>query len=319
MILTLDDIKLIAKGVVAVEQTVEGFEFQRFTSFQKSVLNKAADFGIKATATSGIVLHFLCTGKELNLKFKSGQGSSRKIISFDCYVDNQMTYHYCQEPSEFEYEDEFSLTLPENECEVKIYFPNLNKIILKELSIEGSFRPVTQSVGKLLAYGDSITQGYDANFPSGSYAAILARHFNLELVNRGIGGERFNAKILAEEADFMPEIVTIAYGTNDWVYRSFPVLTKKAKDFLFRISQLYSNVPVYCLLPIWRADENNDAKGGSLDEVRAFLKKEAEQYPNLKVIQPEFPHDITLFSDGYLHPNDEGFKIMAQSIIEQMK
>lgn len=316
---TLDDIKLITKGAIEIAETNEGFQFQRFTPYQRSILDKASDFGIKATATSGIVLHLLCQGEILTLKYKSNQGSSRKFIAFDCYIDNQLAYHYFNEPGDYVFEDEFVLTLPNKECEVKIYFPNLNKIILKELTLDGVWKVAPDSRGKLLAYGDSITQGYDALYPSGSYAAILARHLDLELVNRGIGGERFNAKVLKEEADFMPKVVTVAYGTNDWVYRSFPVLAKKAKDFLFRLSQLYSNIPVYCLLPIWRADENEEAKGGSLDKVREFLREEAQQYPNFKVIQPEFPCDVTLFSDGYLHPNDEGFKVMAQSIIEQMK
>lgn len=318
MILTLNDIKSITEGAVVIEESNVGFEFHRFTSFQRSVLDKASDFCIKATATSGVVLHCHCSGKEIKLKYKSAQGSSRTFIAFDCYIDNQLVYHYFDDPKVYESDGEFSLSLPERECEVKIYFPNLNKIIVTEFSIDGTWKPIAQKRGKLLAYGDSITQGYDAIYPSGSYALLLARHFNLELVNRGIGGERFNAKVLKEEADFMPEMVTVAYGTNDWVYRSFPVLTKKAKDFLLRLSQLYTNIPVYCLLPIWRADEENGAKGGSLAEVREFLRKEAEQYPNFKVIQPIFPQDVKLFSDGYLHPNDDGFKIMAQSIIEQI-
>ena len=50
----------------------------------------------------------------------------------------------------------------------------------------------------MLCYGDSISQGYDAVFPSLSYTNQLARHFDAYSVNQCIGGERFVPELLAK-------------------------------------------------------------------------------------------------------------------------
>lgn len=68
---------------------------------------------------------------------------------------------------------------------------------------------------KILSYGDSITQGYDALFPSYSYINRFSMYLDAFIYNKAIGGDIFRPALI-ERKNFKPDIVTIAYGTNDW-------------------------------------------------------------------------------------------------------
>ena len=69
---------------------------------------------------------------------------------------------------------------------------------------------------RLLAFGDSITQGVDVVHPSLAYAPTLARLMDADSRNKGIGGEVFFPALLEEKEDLDPDFVTVAYGSNDW-------------------------------------------------------------------------------------------------------
>ena len=68
----------------------------------------------------------------------------------------------------------------------------------------------------LVFIGDSITQGMDARGPASAYAVQLARVLDVELLNQGVGGHIFDLDALDDELPYHPDIITIAYGTNDW-------------------------------------------------------------------------------------------------------
>jgi hypothetical protein len=59
---------------------------------------------------------------------------------------------------------------------------------------------------------------------------------------------------------------------------------------------------------------------GSFEEAREFIRQTAEQYPEVHIIDglELMAHDAALTSDGYLHPNDEGFMQMGRSLIEKI-
>ena len=40
----------------------------------------------------------------------------------------------------------------------------------------------------------------------------LARFFEMDLLNQGVGGYIFNARSLDEEISYQPDVVTVAYG-----------------------------------------------------------------------------------------------------------
>ena len=69
---------------------------------------------------------------------------------------------------------------------------------------------------RILCFGDSISQGYDALYPSNQYTPQLAKLLDAEEYNKAIGGEIFRPELALARDDFEPEYITVAYGTNDW-------------------------------------------------------------------------------------------------------
>ena len=174
---------------------------------------------------------------------------------------------------------------------------------------------------KLYAVGDSITQGYDAEYPSQSYANLLADKLNATAVNHGIGGEIFNLGMLDEDMDFCPDIITVAYGTNDWNKQTAENFERTAKEYYRRLRAAYPAAKIFAITPIWRGDKDNISKAGCFEDAIKIVTEAALAQPGVVVINGDkmIPHLASVCSDKYLHPNDFGFKFYAEALYDAMK
>jgi lysophospholipase L1-like esterase len=125
---------------------------------------------------------------------------------------------------------------------------------------------------------------------------------------------------LDEQLPFAPDLITVAFGTNDWSGQTAENFEKNADGFYTKLANLYPNTPVFAILPIWRADWEKVTKAKPFHESRAILKALAEKHPNFHVIDGMAltPHLPAFFSDLYLHPNDLGFEIYAEELVRRM-
>jgi len=307
-------------GAVSCVETAAGVEFNRFTEVQRCAYPSNGDLRQKTFACSGIELRFATDAEHLVMPWHAARGSSRKFALFDCFIDGILVKHDGIENYEETPDGTLELDLPGHLCSVRIVFPNLAKITVKSLELSGgnSVEEVPKRP-KMIAFGDSITQGYDARFPSQSYISLLADSLGLELVNKAVGGDRFRPDLLNEPDPFVPELITVAYGTNDWNGAPADELKANARLFMEKLTSLYPQTHVVMLLPVWRADCDRITRAGSFEEVRQFLRECGSMFPDVEVIQPELPHVTDIFSDGRLHPNDWGFSQMFRSIEKQLK
>ena len=118
------------------------------------------------------------------------------------------------------------------EKRVTLWFPCLFETQITEFLLDGEmFKPVEKQT-KILFFGDSITQGYTSEFPSLTYTNIVTRELNAESVNQGIGAALFDATDLDEELPFSPEMVFVAYGTNDWAHSGERDFSSNAKTYI---------------------------------------------------------------------------------------
>ncbi len=199
-------------------------------------------------------------------------------------------------------------------CHYAIYLPVMATASVQNLSAEDA-TPTPKRAKQLLALGDSITQGVHAQASAHAYATRLARRFDLELCNQAVGGYYFNDAAFVKDAN--PSVITLAYGINDicrFGEEADPaaVVLQNADACFAKLGVLYPRVPVFCLTPIWRADfapEQLPIYEKLTAGLLALCAKHGAHALDGSVL---FPHDAGLFTDGYLHPNDDGFAVMAE-------
>ena len=81
---------------------------------------------------------------------------------------------------------------------------------------------------KILFIGDSITNGACSYYEGTSYPNVTARVLNAERFITGVGGGYFLPAFF-EKTEFNPDIVIVAFGTNDFSNNeSFDVIKEKA-------------------------------------------------------------------------------------------
>jgi lysophospholipase L1-like esterase len=181
--------------------------------------------------------------------------------------------------------------------------------------------PVKRPVS-MISFGDSITHGYDCSNPSFSYASRLADAFCAEAVNKGIGGEMFYPTLASLKDDLDPDIITVAYGTNDWSHSTKVAFDRDAKAFYEILSKNYPKAKIFAITPLWRHNMDSTEKDvGPFSYVHDYLAKVTAELPNVTLINglELVPHEWRCFPGDGLHPNDEGFRHYANNLYAAIK
>ncbi len=324
MKLNLNDIKKIAFGATAITEENGVIEFKRFTEKQKECYFTLRGISLhnKVNSTSGVRLSFITDSKTLNLKYFMVYASSRVYAYFDLLVDGKLYHHFGTESiTEEEYFE--NITLPSGEKHVELYLPWSvgAKFTLFELDDGAKITPVKRK-RVMLSFGDSITQGYDAKYPTNTYISKLSRALDADVYNKAIGGDTFFPELLQNGDGIVPDIVTVAYGTNDWFRLKEEDFKFNAKTFFELLLEKYSYSKIIVITPIWRKEEEGVAPNGySLDSAREFIKNTALSYSGVMVIDGKtlVSHDVEMFEDRRLHPNDNGFNEYSENLIKKLE
>ena len=320
MKLSLEQIKSITKGAARVVSDNGKVKFLRFTEEQEKFYEQYPDFHKKTFATAGVRLEFVTSSRSLSLKVDVTPSSSRTYFTHDIYVDGELKHSLGADVGDAPDKHvtvEGSYALGAGKKTVRIYFPwsVCSELISLELDNGASFSPVTHK-RKILMFGDSITHGYDAKNTSESYASRLTDMLDAEGLNKGIGGDKFNAQLGAMAESYVPEIITVAYGTNDWSNGDGERFTKESKGFFENLSKTYPTSKIFALAPIWRGDCDRITGVGKFEDVETYLSDIAKNIPNMTVIScyDFVPHSPQMFSPDVLHPNSLGFSHYAEHI-----
>lgn len=322
MILNEQQIKSITRGAVNVRREADGaFHFYRFTDRQMDWYegyNKG--FWVKTKATSGINFDFYTDSARFAFDFDIFNGSSRNFYYFDVYVDGVLVSHLGESPMWIKH-GTVEQKLPAGEHRVTVWFPNLAcaTVTRAELDDGASLRPAGGDK-KMICWGDSISQGYDAVFPSLAYTNVLARHFDAYMINQAIGGEKFVPGLLDAEWDFKPDIITVAYGTNDWSGRTREEFFAGADGFLEGLAAQYPDAKIFIITPLWRGDRDKVTRFGSFDEACKYIADKAAACGHNVVNGYDLtPHWFEFYSDLRLHPNDMGYTEYAKNLIPRIE
>lgn len=324
MKLTLDQIKAAARGVARVVEEEGLVRLCRFTAQQEAFYEITNDqFYRRTFGTAGVVLEFDTDSESLALDVRASMGSSRHWFRHSIFVNGKKIGTLggaFQHPG---YADaNGSWLLGEGTKRVKILFPwsACSRIRALELSDGAFFTPVRKQ-GHVLIFGDSITQGYDAAQPENSYASCLAAYLDADCINKAIGGELFRPGLADLPDEIEPELITVAYGTNDWNRRSIEEIEQNAREFYGNLRRHYPNAKIVVLAPVWRKIWREKRPGGDFRGVAACLEKLAGELGNAVFIDcfDFIPQNLELYSPDGTHPNDAGFAHYAGGLITALK
>ena len=321
--LSFDDIK---KCVIGAEKfLVEGTTLQayRFTEEEQNSFLKNPDFHRKTFSNSNMIISFFTDAEKLILKYRAESASSRRFAFLDVKVNGFFVAHYGTEDVGNTHYGTLEIPLPGSKSKAEIFLPHLARVYIEELTlVNSSLFQTAPRQKRIVSYGDSITQGYDAKYPLCSYTAILAEELQAELINKAIGGDIFNPALALAGTSRSADLVTVAYGTNDWSKCSGKEeILANCEKFIAHLTKLYPHVPIAAILPIWRKDHDRQTASGNFFEIRQELRKIMDKYSGVYVIDglSLTPHVEDFYSDRYLHPNDPGFMFMGHNLVKELK
>lgn len=324
MLLTHDQIKSITRGAVAFEPDGEALHLHRCTATQRETYRAAGEgYYNRACCTAGVRFDFRTDATSLAMSWRYGPRSSRNYLSVDCYVDGVLIDAFLDSSFVDDAGNSCSFALPAGDKRVTIHLPYTVELIPTrvELSDGASITPVVPAK-RILMIGDSITHGYDAKYTSQSYAMNVARYFDWDVINHGIAAYIHDANTIENLPDWKPDIITTAYGTNDWSKaKSVEEYDAPVRAFFTRLREVWPDTPILGILPVWRADFAKPRPSGSFDEMRARLAQIELSFPNVCVLDgmDAVPHNRSFYGDLRVHPNDMGFAHYAMAVIREIE
>ena len=314
-----ETIKKITVGAVRIWEEDCGVRFSRFTEEEQAGWYSCSQtLGDRCRSLCGIRLDFRTDAREIAFMLSAGN----KVDVWLNGVYNR-TLYFSEMREKGVTEERIPLVdqlgAPYSETRVTIWLPCHGGGALSFLDADGAtyIEPVAYD-HRILFLGDSITQGWNTERESMSFASRIMRFYNAHSVNCAVGGGYFStATIRANGYD--PETVLIAYGTNDFANRKSPEeLRDNCAAYLDKVKTLYPNVPIFVITPIPRHDPE-ERKAGTFESVRQTIAEEASAR-GMHVIDgfSLFPFDEYYFWDR-VHPNEAGFAEYALALIPQLQ
>lgn len=311
------------RNAVGITEMDHGWLPRRFTEEQLKEYSKQELHRIRSECTAGVSLDFMTDSPWLELDYSLAR-SLREYALFDVYLDGAWLGAYQSEQLSENRPDTIRLNLYESlgQKQVKrvtIYLPHSAIVLLLELRLSNQAQMFEASVHsrKLLCMGDSITQGMVAKRPSLTYPVQLSRGLGMELLNQGVGGYIHNEQVLDGALPWKPDLITLAYGTNDWTQaESLEQFVSNCQSFYDKLRLLYPDVPIIAWTPLWRADWEKPRNACGFLEFAAVMEKIVASYDRVQVLKGMelMPHDPALFLDG-VHPTDEGFQRLSTNLL----
>ena len=335
------------RGTVQLEETADGLVVPR--RFFPEQMRHYEDIGRKerAAATAGVTLCFATDGTEMSLDCRVirpldpdhrlykkvmegatnggvrpfGMAEEGNVDGIDVVVDGRLVATVA--PTNATLRIAFE-NRTHDELEVRVYLPSIMTVAVGNLRTNGSLKPVPAR-GFMLAFGDSITQGFICGKPSSGYPAQIANTLGIDLVNQAVAGHVFDEDSLGGFSLWrgdQPEVIVVAYGTNDWGHiRSADAIEGAAVAYLDRLSWYFPKVPIYVLSPLWRVDEHDSMPcGRPLTWMHQLLGRVCSRHHNMHVVDGYhgIPKNPELFADGRLHPGPVCMGMVADLLLEAM-
>lgn len=307
-------------GVASYEYSDGAYHFFRMTEDLNDFFSDNESSIIRASNTSGVRIGFVTDSEYLAMEVLYGR-FSRPIFTIDIVVDGEhkMTFG----PDEHTDEFSFSTELPGNgEKTVEIFLPNMVECAVKGIILDAgaTLNALAEKAVPILFIGDSITQGMTVTTPSLTYPAQVAAVMKSDFHNIAVGGATMQKELAPLLMDIDWQKVFIALGTNDFS-QSRP-LNEFEEECRWMLEVLSSreDVEIFLLTPIpWALRTNDNEIGLHLEDYREVLRRTAENFPKVKVIEgAKLVPDESIYYVDNIHPNDLGAAAYADNLLAEI-
>ena len=314
MKLTCTSIKKLVNGACHSREENGYTYFYHFSEKQLEHFEKRYQFWYeRALLQTGIKIELITDSESLSLDYYSPSVYSGDN-SIDVYVNDMAVYvHHIEKSGKGKLE----CVLPCGKKTVTVYLPIDVPVGIKSITVDGTYKSVRSRRAKLLAIGDSITQGYGAGIAGSTYINSLYRKTGYDILCQGIGGYRYEKGSVMPIDGYIPDKILVALGTNYYDDETYDYATN-IEEFYETLHSVYGDTPVLTVTPVYRFDEA--FKPERFQKVVEKIKSVCAKYPNIKVLCGW--NLIYHISECYLdpvHPNAYGSELMAQGISDFMK
>ena len=207
--------------------------------------------------------------------------------------------------------------------------PRRGPVIVHRVEGEGIRPPQPDEVPELryLAYGTSITHGFDCEGPHLSYVAQTAWHLGADLINLGVGGACHCEAAFAEYiAGAEWDIASLALSVNMQGF-SIGEFTDRVEYMVNTVAGADTTRPVACitLYPYYRdfgITDPGGQYGGAPDEYRQALRDVVAPcpHPNVHLIEGgEILTDIGGLTADLIHPSDNAMIEMGRHLASRLQ
>ena len=315
----------------------EGVRLQRVPEHVRQQLNESAQ--VRVRQPDGVEIRFRCDGPTCRVTLSS-EGETGVTV-FHGLFDSRQRFICGPQPQTFQIEMPAQLArLDAVHWSHMAFAPHVVRLILGGPQREPAFfhrvegdgirppEPADLPALRHLAYGTSITHGFDAEGPHLTYAAQTARHLGADLINLGLGGaahcEQAIADYIAGRDDW--HLATLGLSVN---MHDFPM-----EVFRERVSYLVNTIAgsdpdrvVACItLFTYFRDLGIDAVSPdsrcTSEQYRQALRDivAACPHPNVHLLEGRrILTDIAGLTADLLHPGDNGMIEMGRNLAAMLR
>ena len=318
-------------------------KFQRLPITEKSKLNNVALWNA-SQLSAGLYVRFRTDATSISVRFTLTKQAVQhyNISSFgqsgvDLYArsDDGKTFHWLGNHLNYGFGTpataNFRNIVPQNmegnkECEYMLYMPNFNGVSKLEVGVnEGAsfqYIEVPEDDEPIVVYGSSAVQGSSASRPGNSWANMLGRELDAQIINMGFADNaKLDEGIFKVMADLKPRVFIIDAMPD---MKTMPQLIKERVVAGVKILQAMTNRPVLLVESPGAPDRlirpgQDELHTKANEQLReAYDQLTQDGYTNLfYMTQEELGLNEEDFLDG-INPSDLGMKHYAAAYAKKL-